>query len=155
MMTWGVKGKNQTELSDIHLQSLKLGGSTQKTSRKLCQAVVVEPPGEAGSQTAVQDCVFHSLTKTRLVWEICMLYMYIQYTQDLSMQASAVMQAKSLIVTLWCHMASLIFYIPASMRDDYHVLHTAEGAMDCRCSWSLDWKEPVSQVTSCNTMKLR
>jgi len=31
----------------MHLQSLKLGGSTQKTIGKLCQAVVVEVPGEA------------------------------------------------------------------------------------------------------------
>ena len=44
----------------------------------------------------------------------------------------------------------IIFYIPANIRDYYHVLRTGEGAMDCTCSWSLDWKEPVSQATSCS-----
>ena len=64
------KGKESYRASAViyvHLQVFKLGGSAQKTIRKLCQAVVVEPPGEAGKQTAVLDCVLHSLTRTRLV----------------------------------------------------------------------------------------
>ena len=28
----------------------------------------------------------------------------------------------------------IIFYIPASIRDYYHMLHMGEGAMDCTCS---------------------
>jgi len=28
----------------------------------------------------------------------------------------------------------IMFYIPASIRDYYHVLHTSEEAMDCTCS---------------------
>jgi len=54
MMTGRVRGRIMQSLrSDLHLQVNKLGGSTQKTTRKLYQAVVVEPPGEAGNQTAV------------------------------------------------------------------------------------------------------
>ena len=50
------KGKESYRVSAViyvHLQVYKLGGSAQKTIRKLCQAVVVEPPAEAGNQTAV------------------------------------------------------------------------------------------------------
>jgi len=54
-----------------------LGGSTQKTTGKPCQAVGGEPPGEAGNQTAEWDCVLHSLTKTRLEWKICTLYVHV------------------------------------------------------------------------------
>jgi len=54
MMTGRIRGRIIKSLcSDVHLQDYKLGGSTQKTIRKFCQAVVVEPPGEAGNQTAV------------------------------------------------------------------------------------------------------
>jgi len=53
MMTGRVMGKIiQSLCSDIHLQAFKLGGSTQKTIRKLCQAVVGEVPGDVGNQTA-------------------------------------------------------------------------------------------------------
>ena len=49
----------------VHLQVYKLGGSAQKTTRKLCQVVIVEPPGEA--ETKQQCETVYSLTKTRLV----------------------------------------------------------------------------------------
>jgi len=29
---------------------------------------------------------------------------------------------------------TITFYIPASIRDYYHMLHMGEGAMDCTCS---------------------
>jgi len=49
----------------VHLQVNKLGGSTQKIIRKLCQVVVGEPPG--GAETKQQCETVYSLTKTRLV----------------------------------------------------------------------------------------
>jgi len=45
--------ESESFCSDMHLQSLKLGGSTEKTTRKLCQAIVVEVPGEAETK---QQC---------------------------------------------------------------------------------------------------
>ena len=90
------------------------------------------------------DCVLHSLTKTRLVRDI---YMYIQYTGAWACRASANQKPDCSSVMPF---DIIIVYIPASIRDYYHVLHTGQGAMDCTCSWRLDWKEPVSQATSCS-----
>jgi len=42
----------------VHLQVFKLGGSAQKTIRKLCQAVVVEPPGRSRKpNNSVRMCI--------------------------------------------------------------------------------------------------
>ena len=70
----------QSLCGDVHLQFPKLGGSTQKTIRKLCQVVVVEPPGEARNQTVVWDCALHSSH-----WYERSVH-YTQYTGGLSMQ---------------------------------------------------------------------
>ena len=114
----------------VHLQVYELGGSAQKTIRKLCQAVVGEPPGEAGKQTAVWDCVLTHKDHTGMRDLYNALYMYIQYTGRLSMQGIKCNATQKPNCNSGIPYGIIIFYIPASIRDYYHVLHTGEGAMD-------------------------
>jgi len=52
----------------VHLQVYELCGSTQKTIRKLCQTVVVEPPGEAGKPNSSVRLCMYSIHSPRPDW---------------------------------------------------------------------------------------
>ena len=137
----------QSLCSNIHLQVYKLGGSTQKIIRKFSQVVVVEPPGEA--ETKQQCETVYCTHSQRPDWyERSVHYTCTYNTQGAwACRTSPVKETKSLIViTSLIPYGIITFYIPASIMDYYHMLHTGEGAVDWTCSWSLDWKEPVSHV---------
>ena len=79
-----------SNITDLHFSELH--NSIKNTRWKPRQTIVVEVPGETGDQTAVWDCVLHSLTKTRLVsnnWENCTLYMHILNIGGLSIHGTS------------------------------------------------------------------
>jgi len=125
----------QSLCSNIHLQVYKLGGSTQKIIRKFSQVVVVEPPGEAETE---QQCeTVYCTHSQRPDWHERSVHYtcsYIQCTRGLSMQDITCNGNQKPDCNSLIPYGIITFYIPTSIRDYCHMLHTGEGAVDSTCS---------------------
>ena len=139
--------------SDIHLQGYELGGSTQKTIWQLCQVVVVEKPGEAETKQQYETvyCT-HSKRQDWYVKSERTVHHAVTYRIQGAQEWMALVEmwTKSMFVTQWCH------NFPHACK---HIGIITRCYIWVRGVWIAyvdrvyDWKEPVSQATSCSASK--